>query len=153
MAKMRVRECEFTVRPIGVIYTPFTDPPGMPIQASRSEAAGRVDVYAEYVPGLVDLDGFSHIILVYWFHRAAGFSLAARPFLDAQSHGVFAVRYPTRPNPIGLSVVELTAVEGSVLNVRGVDMLNETPLLDIKPFVPAFDHREGARVGWLTGRV
>ncbi|MEA3339301.1 MAG: tRNA (N6-threonylcarbamoyladenosine(37)-N6)-methyltransferase TrmO [Chloroflexota bacterium] len=146
-------QVEFTVRPIGLIHTPFADLPGMPIQASRSEAAGRVEVYAEYAPGLADLDGFSHVILVYWFHRAAGFSLAVSPFLDAQSHGVFAVRYPTRPNPIGLSVVELTAVEGSTLHVCGVDMLDETPLLDIKPFVPAFDHREDTRVGWLTGRV
>jgi len=146
-------QTEFTVRPIGLIHTPFADPPGMPIQAARSGAAGRVEVYAEYAPSLSDLDGFSHVILVYWFHRAGDFSLAVRPFLDEQSHGLFATRYPTRPNPIGLSVVELTAVEGSTLHVQGVDMLDETPLLDIKPFVPAFDHREDARVGWLTGRV
>lgn len=144
---------EFVARPIGVIYTPFDDPPGMPIQAARSEAAGRVEVYPEYAPGLADLDGFSHVMLVYWFHRAGGFSLAVQPFLDAQSHGLFATRYPARPNPIGLSVVKLMAVEDNILCVRGVDMLDATPLLDIKPFVPAFDHREGARIGWLTGRV
>ncbi|HEY72214.1 MAG: tRNA (N6-threonylcarbamoyladenosine(37)-N6)-methyltransferase TrmO [Chloroflexi bacterium] len=146
-------QAEFTVRPIGLIHTPFADSPGMPIQAARSEAVGRVEVYAEYVPGLADLNGFSHVILVYWFHRAGDFSLAVRPFLDDRSHGLFATRYPTRPNPIGLSVVELVAVEGGALHVRGVDMLDETPLLDIKPFVAAFDHREDVRVGWLTGRV
>jgi len=124
----------------------------MPIQAARSEAIGRVEVYSEYAPGLKDLDGFSHVILVYWFHRAKAPSLAVRPFLDDRPHGLFATRYPARPNPIGLSVVELVAIDGHTLYVRGVDVLDATPLLDIKPFVPAFDHREGAQVGWLTGR-
>jgi tRNA-Thr(GGU) m(6)t(6)A37 methyltransferase TsaA len=133
----------------------------VPIQAARSETAGRVEVYPEYAPGLADLDGFSHVILVYWFHRADGFSLTVRPYLDdelhglfaTELHGLFATRYPARPNPIGLSVVELVAVDGCTLRVRGVDVLDTTPLLDIKPFVPAFDHREEARVGWLTGRA
>lgn len=146
-------QTQFTVRPIGVVHTLFASPDGVPIQAARSDAFGRVEVYPEYAPGLKDLDGFSHIILVYWFHRAKGFSLAVRPFLDDQPHGLFATRYPARPNPIGLSVVELVAVDDCTLHVRGVDVLDGTPLLDIKPFVPAFDHREGARVGWLTGRV
>jgi tRNA-Thr(GGU) m(6)t(6)A37 methyltransferase TsaA len=145
----------FTVRPIGVIHTPFASRSGMPIQAARSEAVGRVEVYPEYAPALQDLDGFSHVMLIYWFHRARGFSLTVRPFLDDQFHGLFATRYPARPNPIGLSVVELMAVDvdGGVLRVRGVDVLDSTPLLDIKPFVPAFDHREGTQMGWLTGRV
>lgn len=144
---------EFTVQPIGVIYTPFTSRSEMPIQAARSEAVGRVEVYPEYEPGLQDLDGFSHIMLVYWFHRAGGFTLKVRPFLDSEARGLFATRYPARPNRIGLSVLELTAVDGCTLHVRGVDVLDGTPLLDIKPFVPAFDHREGTRVGWLTGRA
>lgn len=143
----------FTLHPIGVIHTPFADRPGMPIQATRSEAVGRVEIYPEYAPGLADLDGFSHIILVYWFHRASDFSLTVRPFLDDRSHGLFATRYPARPNPIGLSAVKLVAVEGRTLHVHGIDVLDGTPLLDIKPFVPAFDHREGSRVGWLAGRV
>ena len=146
-------DAEFTVQPIGVIHTPFASPSGMPIQAARSEAVGRVEVYPEYAPGLADLDGFSHIILVYWFHRAKGFSLTVRPFLDDQPHGLFATRYPARPNHIGLSVVELMAIDDCTLHVQGVDMLDGTPLLDIKPFVPAFDHREGVRTGWLTGRA
>ena len=143
----------FTLQPIGVICTPFTSPSEVPIQAARSDTVGRVEVYPEYAPGLAELDGFSHVILVYWFHRADGFSLTVRPYLDNELHGLFATRYPARPNPIGLSIVELVAVDGYTLRVRGVDVLDGTPLLDIKPFVPAFDHREGARVGWLTGRV
>jgi len=143
----------FILQPIGVIHTPFASPSEVPIQAARSAAVGRVEVYPEYAAGLVDLDGFSHIILVYWFHRASDFSLTVQPFLDDQPHGLFATRYPARPNPIGLSVVELVAVEDCTLQVRGVDVLDGTPLLDIKPFVPQFDHREGARVGWLTGQA
>jgi tRNA-Thr(GGU) m(6)t(6)A37 methyltransferase TsaA len=143
----------FTLHAIGVIHTPFASPSEVPIQAARSEAAGRVEVFPEYGPGLRDLDGFSQIILVYWFHRAGDVSLAVRPFLDDQPHGLFATRYPARPNPIGLSVVELVRVDGCILHVCAVDVLDGTPLLDIKPFVPAFDHRPGARVGWLTGRA
>ncbi len=146
-------DAQFTVQPIGVIHTPFTSRSEMPIQAARSEAVGRVEVYPEYAPGLQHLGGFSHIILVYWFHCACDFSLTVRPFLDDQPHGLFATRYPARPNPIGLSVVELVTIDGRILHVQGVDVLDGTPLLDIKPFVPAFDHREGAHVGWLTGRV
>jgi tRNA-Thr(GGU) m(6)t(6)A37 methyltransferase TsaA len=143
----------FTLHAIGIIHSPFTSPSEVPIQAARSEAIGRVEVFPEYGPGLRDLDGFSHVVLVYWFHRAGDVSLAVRPFLDDQPHGLFATRYPARPNPIGLSVVELVRVDECTLHVRAVDVLDGTPLLDIKPFVPAFDHRPGARVGWLTGRV
>lgn len=144
---------EFSVQAIGIIHSPFITRTGMPIQASRSGAVGQVVVYPEYEAGLKDLDGFSHVILIYWFHQAKEFSLTVQPFLDKQSRGLFATRYPARPNHIGFSVVELTAVEGCMLHVWGVDVLDATPLLDIKPFVPAFDHREGARVGWLTGRA
>jgi tRNA-Thr(GGU) m(6)t(6)A37 methyltransferase TsaA len=143
----------FTLHPIGIVHTPFTEPSEVPIQAARSKATGRVEVYPEYAPGLQDLDGFSHIILVYWFHRAEDVSLAVRPFLDDQPRGLFATRYPARPNPIGLSAVELMRVDGCTLHVRALDVLDGTPLLDIKPFVPAFDHRPGAQVGWLTGRA
>ena len=144
---------EFSVQVIGIIHSPFITRAGMPIQASRSDAVGQVLVHPEYEVGLKDLDGFTHIILIYWFHQAKEFSLRVKPFLDEQSRGLFATRYPARPNHIGLSVVELTAVEGCTLHVRGVDVLDATPLLDIKPFVPAFDHREDVRVGWLTGRA
>jgi tRNA-Thr(GGU) m(6)t(6)A37 methyltransferase TsaA len=146
-------DAQFVATPIGVIHTPFASPSEVPIQAARSEAVGRVEVFSEYAPDLQDLDGFSHIILVYWFHRAGDVSLTVRPFLDGRLHGLFATRYPARPNPIALSVVELVRVDGCTLHVRAVDVLDGTPLLGIKPFVPAFDHRSGARVGWLTGRA
>ena len=144
---------ELTLRPIGVIRSPFTSPRDMPIQAAFSEAEGTIEVYPEYVAGLQDIEGFSHLTLLYWFHRSADYQLVIKPFLDKVARGLFAIRYPARPNPIGLSTVELLAREGGVLRVRGLDVLDGTPLLDIKPFVPGFDHREGTRVGWLTGKL
>ncbi|MBN1285009.1 MAG: tRNA (N6-threonylcarbamoyladenosine(37)-N6)-methyltransferase TrmO [Anaerolineae bacterium] len=141
-----------TYRPIGVIHTPFTERAGMPIQAARSEAVGYVEVYPQYRPALADLDGFSHIFLVYHFHRADPPQLSVRPFLDDTSHGLFATRHPHRPNPIGLSVVRLDRValdNPPVLHVTGVDMLDGTPLLDIKPYVPQFDAHEAPHTGWI----
>lgn len=125
----------------------------MPIQAAFSDAEGTVEVAPAYEAGLKDVEGFSHIVLIYWFHRSQGYRLQARPFLDQEERGVFAMRYPARPNPIGISVVELVAREGNRLRVRGIDVLDGTPLLDIKPFIPPFDHREGVRIGWLKGKV
>lgn len=140
--------------PIGVIYTPFDRPQGMPIQAAYApDVRGTVELDPAYAAGLKDLDGFSHIILLYHFHRSTGYALRVRPYLDDEERGLFAVRAPRRPNPIGLSVVELERIEGNVLYVRGVDMLDGTPLLDIKPFVPAFDSPVATRIGWLAGRV
>jgi tRNA-Thr(GGU) m(6)t(6)A37 methyltransferase TsaA len=140
-------------RPIGLIHSPFSEKKETPIQAAFSQAEGTVEVYAEYVAGLQDIEGFSHIALLYWFDQSEGYRLVVQPFLDQVERGLFAVRYPARPNPIGISVVELIEREGGQLRVRGLDVLDGTPLLDIKPFVPAFDHREGARVGWLEGKV
>lgn len=147
-----VGNMEFTMRPIGVIRSPFVDKGETPIQASRSHAIGRVEVYPEFAEGLKDLDGFTHLILVYVFHRSSGYSLHVKPFLDDELHGLFATRHPCRPNPIGLSVVRLMAQSGGVLLVEGVDVLDETPLLDIKPYVPEFDVREDARTGWYERR-
>jgi tRNA-Thr(GGU) m(6)t(6)A37 methyltransferase TsaA len=143
----------FVCRPIGVIHTPFETPDGVPIQAAFSEAEGVVEVDPPYAAGLKDIEGFSHLILLYWFSRSEGYQLTVRPFLDQEERGLFSVRHPARPNPIGISVVELVGREGNRLRVRGVDVLDGTPLLDIKPFVPAFDHREGAQIGWLEGKV
>lgn len=125
----------------------------MPIQAALSDADGTVEVYPEYAAGLADVEGFSHLTLVYWFHLSDGYRLSVRPFLDQVQRGLFATRFPGRPNPIGISTVELLAREGNRLLVRGVDVLDGTPLLDLKPFVPAFDHRDEIRVGWLEGKV
>ena len=138
------------ISPIGVIQTPFEKPAGTPIQPPGAEGIrGRVEVYPPYRDGLADVEGFSHIYLIYWFHRAGAATLRVTPFLDAQQRGVFATRSPARPNPIGLSVVRLLRVEDGFLAVEGVDMLDGTPLLDIKPYVPSFDHRPEARTGWL----
>lgn len=144
---------ELRCQPIGLIHSSLRDQSETPIQAAFSQVEGVVEVYHEYAAGLQDIEGFSHIVLLYWFHRSKGYRLIVRPFLDQQEHGLFAVRYPARPNPIGISVVELVERDENQLQVRGVDVLDGTPLLDIKPFVPAFDHREPTRIGWLTGRV
>ncbi len=136
--------------PIGTIRSPFKEPDGMPIQPSgASGVKGTVEVLSKYADGLHDLDGFSHIILLYLFHRSRGFELQVVPFMDTVLRGVFATRAPRRPNPIGLSVVRLGRVEGRVLQVEGVDVLDGTPLLDIKPYVPDFDAPVQVRTGWL----
>jgi tRNA-Thr(GGU) m(6)t(6)A37 methyltransferase TsaA len=136
--------------PIGIIHTPFKIPKGMPIQPPGAEGiTGSVEVYAEYQSGLKDLDGFSHIILLYSFHRSKGFTLDVVPYLDMEYRGVFATRAPRRPNSIGLSIVKLIGIKNDVLKVCNVDILDGTPLLDIKPYVPEFDSQEDVRTGWL----
>ena len=137
-------------QPIGVIHTPFKERAGMPIQPSGGcGIQGTVEVYPEFREGLSDLDGFSHIILLYCFHRIEGFKLRVVPFLDTRSRGVFSTRAPTRPNPIGLSVVQLLGIEDGDIRIENVDILDGTPLLDIKPYVPEFDAQSKIRTGWL----
>lgn len=144
-----------TITPIGIIQSPFTSLEGMPIQpAGAAGVMGSVEVRADLAEGLDDLDGFSHVILLYHFHRSEGYKLKVVPFMDTEPRGVFATRAPRRPNPIGLSVVRLVRVEGNVLHVEGIDVLDGTPLLDIKPFVPAFEVEGSAvRTGWLEGQA
>ena len=142
---------EIAYKPIGVIHPPFQSVEGMPIQPTGAlGVAATVEVFDEYCAGLKDIEGFSHIILLYHFHLSKGFSLEAKPFLDEETHGVFAMRGPARPNPIGLSVVRLVSVDGCTLNVEDVDVVDGTPLLDIKPYVPDFDTRRPERIGWLS---
>ena len=139
---------------IGIIHSPFKEPKGVPIQPSASKGVeGYVEIFPEFVPGLKDLEGFSHIILLYHFHLSRPFSLLVKPYLDDELRGVFATRAPARPNPIGLSIVQLLSIEENILHIRDVDIVDGTPLLDIKPYVPKFDHRENARIGWLEKRV
>lgn len=141
---------QLTYRAIGTIHSPFTQVEGMPIQPSGATGVrGTLDVLPEYTPGLKDLSGFSHIILLYHFHRASAARLVVTPFLDSAPHGLFATRAPTRPNPIGLSVVRLLSVGGGTVQVEDVDVLDGTPLLDIKPYVPEFDGHPDACIGWL----
>lgn len=137
-------------KPIVIIHAPFATPENMPIQPAGAVGVhGTVEVFEEYQAGLKDLDGFSHIILLYHFHRSQGFSLRLVPFMDTQSRGVFATRAPKRPNPIGLSIVALDRIEDGILRVQNVDILDGTPLLDIKPYVPEFDSHTDIRTGWL----
>ena len=139
---------EFT--PIGVIRTPFTTLDDMPIQPTGAQdVAGEIRLHEQYAEGLQDLDGFSHIHLLYHFHRNSGYSLKVVPFMDNKERGLFSTRAPRRPNLIGLSVVRLEAIDGLVLHVRGIDVLDGTPLLDIKPYVTKFDAAPADRFGWL----
>jgi tRNA-Thr(GGU) m(6)t(6)A37 methyltransferase TsaA len=138
-------------RPIGTIRTPFKKQEGMPIQPSGAQGVrGTVKIKKDYIGGLKDLEGFSHIILIYHFHLSQGYSLNVIPFLDDQPRGVFATRAPRRPNSIGLSVVKLNAVEEDTLKIENVDIIDGTPLLDIKPYVPEFDAQTEITTGWLA---
>ena len=147
--------------PIGVVRSPFTDRVGMPIQpAGARGVAGTIEIRPEYRDGLRDLDGFSHLILLYHFHLNTDAALEVVPFMDTVSHGIFATRSPKRPNPLGLSVVVLDGMDDGVLRIRDVDVVDGTPLLDIKPFIPEFDAPRDCRTGWLpdpgksvTGRL
>ncbi len=135
---------------IGIIHTPFASKQGTPIQgAFAPQAQATVEVYPQYADGLKDLEGFSHIYLFYLFHESDGYELHCRPYRDHIPRGVFACRAPRRPNQLGMSVVRLVKCEGNFLTVAEVDMLDGSPLLDIKPYVPNFDARENARTGWL----
>ena len=144
---------EWKIKPIGLIRSPYSDGKETPIQGAFSEGRGEIEVFPEYEAGLKDIDGFSHLILLYYFHRVEGYSLSVKPFLDDTPKGLFATRYPARPNPIGLSVVRLLERSGNVLQIAEVDVLDGTPLLDIKPYVPQFDERKGATIGWLEDRL
>ncbi len=141
---------EIKYRPIGIIHSEHTRQEDTPIQGVFNSSEGEVELFAEYVPGLKDLESFSHIILLYHFHRATGCTLLQKPFLDEEKErGIFSIRHFNRPNPIGISIVELKAIRGNVLEVCGVDVLDKTPLLDIKPYVRQFDHREESKSGWV----
>jgi tRNA-Thr(GGU) m(6)t(6)A37 methyltransferase TsaA len=146
---------EITLTPIGVIRTPYAEANAAPIQGRlEPEPLGTVEVFDEYAPGLKDLEGFSHITLLYYFHKAAGEELLVKPYLDDVRRGVFATRHPRRPNRLGITTVRLLERRGNVLAVAGVDMLDGTPLLDIKPYVPLFDRERGSvRYGWLTDKI
>lgn len=145
---------EILLKPIGIIHTPFKKPEGTPIQPDRSGGArGEIEIYPEYEMGLTDLNGFSHITVLYYFHLSKGYELMVTPYLDDKKRGLFATRAPRRPNPIGLSVVKLDSIEDNVLHIINVDMIDGTPLLDIKPYVRDFDSAEDFRIGWLEKRV
>jgi tRNA (adenine37-N6)-methyltransferase len=140
----------FSAQPIGFVRSPFTDTKQIPKGlGAQHDTEGRLELRAELEPGLTDIDGFSHLYVIWEFDRAAGFDLVGTPPCDDRPHGVFATRSPRRPNPIGLTVVELLGRKGAVLRVRGVDMLDGTPILDIKPYLSSVPP-EKLRRGWLA---
>jgi len=140
---------QFDFKPIGTIHSPYAEPAGVPIQGVFADnAEGTVELLPEFAAALADLDGFSHIILLYCFHRSNGYELTCKPFLDTERRGLFATRAPRRPNPIGISVVRLLGIEGRVLRIADIDIVDGTPLLDIKPYIPDFDVRFDTRAGW-----
>lgn len=144
------KDMKIEYQQIGIIHSPFTKLDGMPIQPSGALGIeGTVKIFPEHEEGLKDLDGFSHIILLYHFHLSRDFKLQVIPFMDSELRGVFATRAPKRPNAIGLSVVKLRSIRGRVLHIENVDIVDGTPLLDVKPYVPEFDEQTSVRTGWL----
>jgi tRNA (adenine37-N6)-methyltransferase len=141
-------------RPIGLIHTPFKTIENIPIQnAGAKGQKGTIEIFNEFVPGLKDIQGFSHIILLYHFHKVNHYSTVVTPFMDNVEHGIFATRAPVRPNPIGLTVVKLIGMEENMLTIEDIDVLDNTPLLDIKPCLPMIDDIENLRLGWLTDKI
>jgi tRNA-Thr(GGU) m(6)t(6)A37 methyltransferase TsaA len=140
-------------RPIGIIRTPFKSRTGTPIQPIGGKGVkAEVEIFPEFIEGLADLNEFSHIILLYHFHLSSSYQLKVKPFLDHAVHGVFATRAPARPNSIGISIVHLLKIDHQMLYVEDTDIIDQTPLLDIKPFVPEFDLREAQSIGWLENK-
>ncbi len=140
---------------IGIIHSPFKDLEGMPIQPIGARGInGQIMVNSEYNGGLKDLEGFSHIILIYHLHLSKGHLLEVKPFLDTHKRGIFATRAPKRPNPIGLSVVKLEKIEGNIVHISDVDIVDGTPLLDIKPYIPHFDKHpdDDIIIGWFEDK-
>jgi tRNA (adenine37-N6)-methyltransferase len=144
---------DFIMEAIGIIHTPLMETSNSPIQSSRSDINGTIEVFPLFLEGLDGIEEFSHIYLLYGFHRAnPEISLKVQPFLDDQTHGVFATRYPCRPNPLGLSVVQLIERKDNILHFKGADMLDGTPLWDIKPYIPEFDIFSVEKIGWYQRR-
>ena len=145
---------EIKYDPIGIIHTPFKTPIGTPIQSTAAEEIeGQIEIFNEFVDGLKDLNGFSHIILIFHFHLIKGAKLRVKPYMDNNLRGVFATRAPMRPNPIGISIVKLIKIEDNIIYIKDIDIVDKTPLLDIKPFVPQFDKRNVIKIGWLDKNV
>jgi tRNA-Thr(GGU) m(6)t(6)A37 methyltransferase TsaA len=145
---------EISLKPIGVIHSPFKEPKGTPVQTTRGEGVcGTVEIFSEYAEGLRDLEGFSQVFLIYLFHLVEETRLKVKPHSDTVLRGVFATRAPSRPNHIGLSIVRLLEIEGNVLHIQDLDIVEGAPLLDIKPYIPAVDARASERIGWLEGKA
>ena len=138
---------------IGIVHSTFKKPNGTSIQPNNNEDIATIEVFSEYAEGLKDLDGFSHIILIYHFHLLNKTELMTTPFMDTIPHGIFATRSPARPNKIGLSVLKIKKIDKNIVTVSGIDVVDGTPILDIKPYVPQFDSVETQKIGWLKNNV
>ena len=139
---------------IGIIHSPFKENVGIPRQSvGASDINGSIEVFDDYSTGLQDLDGFSHIVVIFHLHRVKRASLKAYPPWDDREHGVFATRSPYRPNPIGVSIVKLETIEQNIVHISGIDMADGSPVLDIKPYVPDLNPSEGIKIGWLADKV
>ena len=137
-------------KPIGIIHSPYKNPSDVPRPTDISdESKGQIEIFHEYIDGLTDLDGFSHIVVIFCLHLSKNPNLKAHPPCDNREHGVFATHSPHRPNPIGLTVVRLENIEGNFLNISGIDMIDGTPVLDIKPYIPRVNPDEEIRLGWF----
>ena len=143
---------EVKLAPIGRIRSPFRTKEQCPVQFHASGAVGRVVIADDLVDGLKDIASFSHVYLLYLFDRASEVVMQRKTFLDDVEHGLFATRHPARPNPVGLSIVKLLSVDGPTLHVQNIDVLDDTPLIDIKPYIPRFDHVAGASNGWVESK-
>lgn len=143
----------FKLKQIGVIHSPFKNLNEIPCQGYKSKEKGEIEIFEEYQEGLEDIEGFSHLIILYIFHKTQGYQPKVKPFLDTKTYGLFATRHFNRPNPIGISVVQLLERKKNILKIGQVDVLDGTPLIDIKPYVPRFDQRENVRFGWLEERL
>ncbi len=150
--KMEDRD-RLELKPIGTIYSPYKRRGEAPRQGSGRKEICQVEIFPQFEEGLQDIEGFSHIILIYWLHKSEGYSLKITTPWDTKLHGLFTTRSPNRPCPLGLSAVELIAREGNVLKVRGLDAFDGTPLLDIKPYIPASDAIADANPGWLKDKL
>ncbi len=143
-----------TFKIIGIIHTPFNEPQGTPISSlAGSGVKGTIEIFTQYTEGLKDIDGFSHLSLIYFMHRVNKDGLVGIPFMDDKPHGVFAMRSPLRPNHIGISVVRLLAIHNNILDIKDLDILDGTPLLDIKPYLPDVDSRTECRTGWFASNI
>jgi len=143
-----------TFYPVGIVHSPHKELSGMPVQPPSAEGiTGEIEIFPEFAEGLLDIEGFSRLMVFYHLHKSAGTLLTAKPFLDTVPHGVFASRIPRRPNPLGFSVLRLLSREGNVLRISDVDILDGTPVLDVKPYVPAFDSYPDERAGWFEGKL
>ena len=141
------------LKPIGVIHSPYKDRGEAPCQGYRSKKTSRIEVFKLFEEGLQDIEGFSHIIVIYWFHKSQGYHLLVRTPWDETPHGLFATRSPHRPSPLGLTVAELVARQENILEVKGLDAIDGTPLLDIKPYIPPIDEGSVVKSGWLEGKL